>query len=91
MLCSSSGLGDAKSALINVASAMEPSDSLNSVDEARGGGESKDNLLALGRDGPEAAAEAALPRGIRIPVPAPDTGEVGARAGKDMEAERRFE
>lgn len=84
-------MGDAKPALINVASAIELHDSSSSGDDARDGGESKGDLLALGRAGPKAAAEAALPRGIRNLVPRLDAGEVGDLAGKETEAERRFE
>lgn len=48
-------------------------------------------MLALNRAEPDAAAEAALPRGMRRPIPGPDAGEVGDFAGKDMDAERKFE
>lgn len=36
------------------------------------------------------ALDAALPRGIRKPVPGPAEGEPGGLAGKEIEAERRF-
>lgn len=42
-------------------------------------------------DGPTAAADAALPRGMRSPWPGPDSGEAGDLAGNDTEDERRFE
>ena len=89
VLAGSSGVGDAKPALIKVASVMAPKVSSSSGDEARGGGERRGDLLALGRA--KLAVEAARSRGIRRPELGNGIGDDGDFAGKDTEAERRLE
>lgn len=55
----------------------------------RSGG--RDDLNGTGRDELVAAADAALPRGMRMPVPRPDAGGAGDFVGNDIEADRKFE
>lgn len=62
---------------------------LDTGDSERKGG--SDDLNAAGRDVPTAAADAALPRGMRSPVPGPIADRGRDLEGKDIEADLRLE